>query len=467
MWGSVLGCCSRRSNHFFVPRAVRRAVASAPQTSPANARCKHTKQQPARGMRDLLPDDAQRLRHVVDTVHRVARAFGFRETITPVVEHATLFQRTLGLDSDVVSKEMYTLGPDNDLCLRPENTAGVIRALLNVGQLGKPHRLVYSGPMFRYERPQKGRYREFWQVGAEHVGADTVQSDTEMISMAWLFLQRLGVHHEVTLRLNTLCDQEARKAHQIALHQYLRGCADGLSRESQRRLAAGQHLLRVFDSKHPNDAEIARHAPRIADFAAAAHQRRFEEVLAGLDALQIPFVVDPTLVRGLDYYTHTVWEFDTDKLGAKATVLAGGRYDGLANVLSNGRASAPAVGWAAGVERLDLLRQACGHTSAADQRILAIVEPSSGVVPRDCVGERTAFRLRQHDVCVYHLCHGSLAKQMKTAQRIGASVVWLLGEQELADNKVSIRDMETGTQRLELLEEAIAQEVQLAGIPDA
>eukprot|EP00051_Salpingoeca_urceolata_P014942 m.190811 g.190811 ORF g.190811 m.190811 type:complete len:168 (+) comp18239_c0_seq6:135-638(+) len=124
MWGSVLGCCSRRSNHFFVPRAVRRAVASAPQTSPANARCKHTKQQPARGMRDLLPDDAQRLRHVVDTVHRVARAFGFRETITPVVEHATLFQRTLGLDSDVVSKEMYTLGPDNDLCLRPENTAG-------------------------------------------------------------------------------------------------------------------------------------------------------------------------------------------------------------------------------------------------------------------------------------------------------------------------------------------------------
>eukprot|EP00051_Salpingoeca_urceolata_P014940 m.190789 g.190789 ORF g.190789 m.190789 type:complete len:213 (+) comp18239_c0_seq4:135-773(+) len=160
MWGSVLGCCSRRSNHFFVPRAVRRAVASAPQTSPANARCKHTKQQPARGMRDLLPDDAQRLRHVVDTVHRVARAFGFRETITPVVEHATLFQRTLGLDSDVVSKEMYTLGPDNDLCLRPENTAGVIRALLNVGQLGKPHRLVYSGPMFRYERPQKGRYRE-------------------------------------------------------------------------------------------------------------------------------------------------------------------------------------------------------------------------------------------------------------------------------------------------------------------
>lgn len=288
------------------------------------------KLQPVRGTHDLMPTDMRRHRAVGDTARHVAGCYGFDEIATPIFEFADVFRRTLGDTTDIVTKEMYSFVDKGgeEITLRPENTAGVVRAVLSNGLLQQgPLKYFYFGPMFRYERPQKGRQRQFHQIGVELIAVPEPQGDVEVIACGWAILHALGFGDRVVLELNTLGDGESRLAYRDALVGYLRGHVGALSEDSRARLE--RNPLRILDSKDEGDRRIVAEAPRFDAYLTGSARDFFARVTGGLEALGLPYRLNPRLVRGLDYYCHTAFEFTTDALGAQGTVMAGGRYDGL------------------------------------------------------------------------------------------------------------------------------------------
>jgi histidyl-tRNA synthetase len=321
---------------------------------------------PVRGTQDMYGETEERFAHVVSTFERVRRLYGFKGLQLPVIEPTAVFARSLGEATDVVSKEMYTFedrGGDS-ITLRPEFTAGICRAYLTNGwQQHAPMKVTTHGPLFRYERPQKGRYRQFHQLDAEIIGAAEPQADVELLMMADQLLHELGIKEGVTLELNTLGDAASRDAWRAALVTYFNDHRDVLSEDSLARLE--KNPLRILDSKDPDDRGIAHAAPKIDEFLSGEAQDFFGAVTAGLDAAGVAWTRNAKLVRGLDYYRHTAFEFTTDRLGAQGTMLGGGRYDGLIENL--GGPPTPAVGWAAGIERLAML------VDAPDVKLMDVV----------------------------------------------------------------------------------------------
>lgn len=392
--------------------------------------------QPVRGTHDLLPDDSRRHRYVEETAFAVAKRYGYGEIVTPIFEFTEVFSRTLGETSDVVTKEMYTFAMgDESLTLRPEGTAGVARAFISGGlSQNLPLKLFYRGPMFRHERPQKGRQRQFHQVGVEFLGVDSPLADVEVVSMGWRMLAALGLGDKVQLEINTLGDSESRAAYRDALVAYLTPFLDKLSEDSRNRLH--KNPLRVLDSKDEGDRAIVANAPLIHDCLTPAAKEFFGQVTAGLTALGIPFTVNPKLVRGLDYYCHTAFEFTTTALGAQGTVLAGGRYDGLIGQM--GGPATPGIGWAAGVERLSML---VGDAAPAAERPVAIIPMGDAVAALVL-----ADRLRAAGLGVEMGFSGNMKKRMARANKANARFAVILGEDEAARGAVTLRDLDSGAQ---------------------
>jgi histidyl-tRNA synthetase len=356
-------------------------MSSTPQSTP----------QAIRGTQDIFGTDAEVFAHVVETFERVRRLYRFRRVEMPVFEKTAVFSRSLGETTDVVSKEMYSFedrGGDS-LTLRPEFTAGIARAYLTNGwKQYAPLKAATHGPLFRYERPQKGRYRQFHQIDAEVIGAAEPLAEVELLVMADQLLKELGIADGVTLQLNTLGDAESREAWRAALVEYFRDHRASLSEDSQDRLE--RNPLRILDSKDPRDKPFTADAPRIDDFLSGEAQDFFGAVTEGLGAAGVQYVRAPALVRGLDYYRHTAFEFVTDRLGAQGTVLGGGRYDGLMEAL--GGPATPAVGWAAGIERLAMLVADAGAGAEMGLDVAVVAENTDR--ERNCLELVTAFRRR-------------------------------------------------------------------------
>lgn len=394
--------------------------------------------QTVRGTRDLFQDTNRRHRFIEATASRVVELYGFEEIQTPILEPAGLFKRGLGDTSDIVSKQMYLfkdLGGD-ELVLRPEGTAGVARAFIQEGmsQL-TPLKLFYRGPMFRYERPQKGRYRQFHQFGVELLGVEKPQADLEVLACGYRILKELGVLGSITLHLNTIGDEASRAAYREKLVAYLNTRKSELSQDSLWRLE--KNPLRILDSKDPGDKSVVASAPKLSDSLTPEAKAFFDAVLTGLKALEIPFIIDDNLVRGLDYYCHTVFEFTTDALGSQNAVLAGGRYDGLIKDL--GGPQTPGVGWAFGIDRLtELLPE------------LSVLPKPIAIVPLGDEAEQAAIllseKLRAAGLKTDIGYSGNLAKRMKRADKIGARAAVIIGSNELAAGVAQVKWLETGSQ---------------------
>ena len=394
--------------------------------------------QPVRGTADLLPADKARHNHVIATALAVAARSGFQDMVTPIFEFTEVFARPLGAASDVVSKETYSFEDRGGagLTLRPEGTASAMRAVIANGLTQSlPLRWFYAGPMFRYERPQKGRMRQFHQFGCELIGPASPLGDAEIIALGAQILDELGVLSQTKLNLNSLGDQPSRLAYRQALIDYLNLYKDQLSEDSQRRLETNP--LRILDSKSEADRAILSDAPRLPAYLSDAAKAHFDSVAACLDKAGISFIQDPLLVRGLDYYAHTAFEFITDALGAQGTVLGGGRYDGLSVTL--GGPPLPAVGFAAGVERLALL--------VDDQPAPA---PDLALLAADPEAEAQAFALasslRSAGLSCVVLLSGNMGKKMKAANKLACAFVVIAGSDELGRGAVSVRRMADGEQ---------------------
>lgn len=375
---------------------------------------KPPKPAPVRGMQDFLGEAAARFEHVVDSFRDVGRRFGFRPVMVPVVEFTHVFARTLGETTDVVAKEMYSFEDRNgeSLTLRPEFTAGICRAFISEGwQQHVPLKLITHGPLFRYERPQKGRYRQFHQIDAEVIGAAEPQADVELIAFADLLLKELGIGG-VTLKLNTLGDAETRGRWRAALVAHFGAHRDTLSAESLRRLETNP--LRILDSKDPADRELAAEAPAIDSFLTSEAGRFFEAVQMGLQSAGVAFEREGRLVRGFDYYRHTAFEFVSGDLGAQATAIGGGRYDGLIEAM--GGPATPAVGWAGGIERLMML---CAAPVASPVE-LAVVPDGEGL---EAEAGRIAGLLRQAGLAVDMAYRGHPRRRVELARKAGAAFV--------------------------------------------
>jgi len=394
--------------------------------------------QPVRGTRDLIGEEQRRHQHVIDTARRIAVIYGFDEWVTPIFEDTRVFARTLGETSDVVMKEMYSFTDRSgeSITLRPEATAGVCRALVSNGLTQSlPQRVFCAGPMFRYERPQKGRYRQFHQIDVELIGPAEPLADAEVIACGWDILGALGVAADTVLELNTLGDKASRAAWREALVAHFTAHKDRLSADSLARLE--RNPMRILDSKDERDRPLVADAPTIGPFLTEEAGRFYADLKRHLDRLGVPYRENPRIVRGLDYYGHTAFEFVTTRLGAQGTVMAGGRYDGL--VAEMGGPPTPAVGWAAGVERLAML-------------LAAPPEPPApvAVVPVGEAAEAAALgllqALRRAGVRAEMAYRGNLRRRMERANRIGARAAVLIGEDDLAAGVAQVKDLATGAQ---------------------
>ena len=384
--------------------------------------------QPVRGTRDLIGEDAARHAHVVETARRVTSLYGFSEWQTPIFEDTKVFSRTLGETSDVVTKEMYTFddrGGDS-ITLRPEGTAGVCRALITAGLTQTlPQKVFYAGPMFRYERPQKGRYRQFHQIGVELLGPNAPLADAEVIACGWDILRALGIAKDVVLNINTLGDTESRLNYRAVLVEYFSQHVEALSAESKLRLE--KNPLRILDSKDAGDKAIVADAPKASDYLSEAAARFYDELKVQLGRFAVPFVEDSSIVRGLDYYTHTAFEFVTTALGAQGTVMGGGRYDGLVEQM--GGPNVPGIGWGAGIERLAMLLEAPPQTEPA-----VVVFGAERAVA-------VATHLRAHGVKTEIAFQNNLKNALKFANRINAK--WAV----IADpDRLQVKNLEDGSQ---------------------
>ncbi|GGD71516.1 histidine--tRNA ligase [Croceicoccus mobilis] len=393
-----------------------------------------------RGTQDIF-EEADAFAFVVETFERLRKLYRFRRVEMPVFEKTAVFSRSLGETTDVVSKEMYSFEDrgGESLTLRPEFTAGLARAYLTNGwKQYAPVKLATHGPLFRYERPQKGRYRQFHQIDAEIIGAAEPQADVELLAFADQLLQELGIADGVTLQLNTLGDAASRDAWRAALIEYFMGHRADLSEDSQDRLQ--RNPLRILDSKDPRDKAFVADAPLIDEFLSGEAQDFFGAVTSGLDAAGVAWTRAPALVRGLDYYRHTAFEFVTDRLGAQGTVLGGGRYDGLMEAL--GGPATPAVGWAAGIERLAMLVGERAESPVADA--IVVVEDDAAID----AGIAAIGRLRRAGISAELMASGSPRKRFDKAVKIGAEAIVAFA---VRDGEVTsrIRAEDAATARIE------------------
>ncbi|MDA5192346.1 histidine--tRNA ligase [Govanella unica] len=394
--------------------------------------------QPVRGTHDLLPDDARRFRHITETFRKIAERYGHQEIATPIFEFTEVFSRSLGETTDVVTKEMYTFEDrsGDSITLRPEYTAGIARAFISNGlQQEVPCKFFGWGPMFRHERPQKGRLRQFHQLDVEILGVGEPQADIEVLALAHDLLTALGLGDKVTLELNSLGDLESRTAYRAKLLEFLERYEADLSEDSRTRMR--KNPLRVLDSKDEGDKRIVADAPLLIGHLNASSAAFFAAVQDGLGALGVPHVVNPRIVRGLDYYSHTAFEFTTTALGAQGTVLAGGRYDGLVGEL--GGPATPGIGWASGIERLAMLVENMPEAP----RPVALVPVGDGA-EREAL--KLAHQLRQAGLMIDLGYKGNMGKRMKRADKIKARAAVIVGEDELERGVVALRDLDAGTQ---------------------
>lgn len=406
------------------------------------------KLQPPRGTRDLIGDEARRHRHVVETARGIAGLYGLETWETPVFEDTRVFARTLGETSDVVTKEMYTFADrgGDSVTLRPEMTAGVCRALVSNGLTQElPQKVFYAGPMFRYERPQKGRYRQFTQIGAEFLGAAEPLADAEMIALGAHILQALGIAENCTLEINTLGDAESRDAYRAALVAYFSAHEAQLSEDSRVRLA--KNPQRILDSKDSGDRKLVADAPTIDPYLTDAARAHWDALRNALQKFGVPFVENPRIVRGLDYYSHTAFEFVTSALGAQGTVMAGGRYNGL--VAEMGGPETPAVGWAAGVDRLAMLLAA----TPAEAAPIAIIPVGDAA---EAAALSALQALRRAGLRAEMAWRGNLKRRMERANKLGARAAIIIGEAELASGQAQVKMLATGAQEAVALDKLAA-----------
>ena len=394
--------------------------------------------QPVRGTADLMPEAKAGHNQVIETAGKIASTYGFHDMATPIFEFTEVFSRPLGESSDVVSKETYSFEDrgGTSLTLRPENTAAVMRAILSNGLTQTlPQKLFYAGPMFRYERPQKGRMRQFHQIGVEFIGSASPVADAEVIACGAQILDALGVLSKTTLHLNTLGDTQSRTAYRDALVSYFTRYSGDLSEDSQRRLTSNP--LRILDSKDEGDRALLVDAQRLGDYLNDVSRAHFDQLTNLLDKAGINWHHDPLLVRGLDYYCHSAFEFITDALGAQGTVLGGGRYDGLAEML--GGPHLPAVGFAAGVERLALL---LGQQTLASPDLALIIADDDALD----TGFALAQACRHNGLKVDMPLSGNMGKKLKRASKMGARYAAIIGSDEMAAGQVTLRHLGEGTQ---------------------
>ena len=421
--------------------------------------------QSVRGMRDVLPEEARSWRQAEEALRDVLLSYAYEEIHLPLLEFTELFSRGVGEATDIVEKEMYSLEDrDGDsITLRPEGTAGCVRALLQHGLLfNQTQRVFYAGNMFRYERPQKGRYRQFYQLGAEAFGLPGPDIDAELILMGADFWRTLGISSRVRLEINTLGSAAARAAYRDALVSYLTPLRDRLDEDSQRRLT--RNPLRILDSKEAGTQALLVEAPRLPDYVDDEGRRHFDDLRELLDRLQIPYVVNPGLVRGLDYYTHTVFEWITDALGAQGTVCAGGRYDGLVELL--GGRPTPGAGFALGLERVILLRAAVAAEGGADfsagaDVYLCIMDESHRPWALELAGKLRdalpAFRIRTH------AGGGKLKNQMRRADQSGARFALVIGEDEVNQARPTLKHLREDRPQESLTLDALIERLAAGG----
>ncbi|MGO2146643.1 MULTISPECIES: histidine--tRNA ligase [Halomonas] len=396
--------------------------------------------QAIRGMNDLLPSDSPRWQFFETKVRQLMHRYGFDEIRTPIVEQTALFARSIGEVTDIVEKEMYTFDDRNgdSLTLRPEGTASCVRAAMEHGLLyNQTQRLWYQGPMFRHERPQKGRYRQFHQVGVETYGFEGPDIDAEVILLSARLWKELGLFEHVTLELNSLGSSEARAAYRDKLVTYFEQHREILDEDSQRRLITNP--LRILDSKNPAMADMLNGAPQLMDHLDDASREHFEQLKAMLDAAGIPFVINPRLVRGLDYYCRTVFEWTTSALGSQGTVCAGGRYDGMVEQL--GGKPTPAVGFAMGIERLILLLETLNlvpDEALGGCDVYLLPMDDNATIAALTLAEQLRSELPDLRLQL-HCGGGSFKSRMKKADKSAAPIAILLGEDELAEHAATLK----------------------------
>lgn len=416
--------------------------------------------QAIKGMNDLLPAESPLWQYLETTVAELLHSYGYQEIRFPIVEQTDLFKRSIGEVTDIVEKEMYTFEDRNgeSITMRPEGTASCVRAceqnqlLYNRGTLVQ--KLWYSGPMFRYEKPQKGRLRQFHQIGVETYGIESADIDAELLLITSRLWQTLGVSEHVTLQINSLGANESRARYREALVAYLEERKDQLDEDSQKRLTSNP--LRILDSKDQNTQQLLDGAPSLFDYLDEESKAHFAQLQSYLDAVGVAYQVNPRLVRGLDYYNRTVFEWVTDKLGAQGTVCAGGRYDSLVEQL--GGKPTPAVGFAMGIERLILLLQ---ELNAVPEDIFQTTDVylvvAGNVIPQ-------AFKLAEtiRKECPYvrlqmHCGGGSFKSQMKKADKSGAEIALILGENELENNEIVVKHLRSDEPQKTIKQSEITQ----------
>tara|TARA_A100001015_G_scaffold295918_1_gene375488 strand:+ start:8953 stop:10191 length:1239 start_codon:yes stop_codon:yes gene_type:complete len=393
-----------------------------------------------RGVHDLLPYELHKHNIVVNAGLEISDKYNYSQIETPIFEFSEVFTKPLGKSSDIVTKENYIFKDrsEDELMLRPEGTSGVVRAFLNAGLIQDlPQRFSYYGPMFRYERPQKGRLRQFKQLGVECLGLSTPMADIEIISLGHDFLDKLNILDKITLKINSLGDFESRKNYRDSLVNYLRDYQSKLSKDSLRRLSINP--LRILDSKNEGDQKIIQNAPNILEYLNIDSKTRFEDVCKGLDHLNIKYKIEKNLVRGLDYYCHTAFEFTTNELGTQGTVLAGGRYDGLSKML--GGPDVPGVGWAAGIERLALMVQS-EFVNAIDVVLVGQCENINYLLLP------IMKKLTQEGIKSEIIYTGNFSKKFKRANKIKASYAIILGKEEIDKKNFKFKDLTSGFEEL-------------------
>ena len=400
-----------------------------------------------RGVHDLLPYELHKHNIVVNVGLEISDKYNYSQIEIPIFEFSEVFTKPLGKSSDIVTKENYIFKDrsEDELMLRPEGTSGVVRAFLNAGLIQDlPQRFSYYGPMFRYERPQKGRLRQFKQLGVECLGLSSPMADIEVISLGHDFLDKLNVLEKITLKINSLGDFDSRKKYRDSLVNYLRNYRSKLSKDSLRRLSINP--LRILDSKNEEDQKIIQNAPSILEYLNTDSKTRFEDVCKGLDHLNIKYQIDKNLVRGLDYYCHTAFEFVTNELGTQGTVLAGGRYDGLSKML--GGPDVPGVGWAAGIERLALMVQS-EFVNAIDVVLVGQCENYNYLLLP------IMKKLIQKGIKSEIIYTGNFSKKFKRANKIKASYAIILGKEEINKKTFKFKNLTSGFEELLNLDQII------------
>ena len=402
-----------------------------------------------RGVHDLLPSELNKHQIVVNAGLEISDKYNYSQIETPIFEFSEVFTKPLGKSSDIVTKENYIFKDrsEDELMLRPEGTSGVVRAFLNAGLIqDSPQRFSYYGPMFRYERPQKGRLRQFKQLGIECLGLSSPMADIEVISLGHDFLDKINILNKISLKINSLGDFDSRIKYRDSLVKYLKDYQSKLSKDSLRRLTINP--LRILDSKNEEDQKIIQNAPSIFEYLNIDSKTRFEDVCKGLDYLNIKYQIDKNLVRGLDYYCHTAFEFTTNELGSQGTVLAGGRYDGLSKML--GGPDVPGVGWAAGIERLALIV----HSEVVSATDVVLIGQSDNynflLLP-------IMQKLVKQGIKSEIIYNGNLSKKFRRANKINASYAIILGEEEIDKNVIKFKNLKSSKEELLNLDQIIEQ----------